>query len=87
MLFYRAHANISFCSVGAFLEFNREDILCSLSEPATNKSAKGQLLRIFAEERSPERFDCSVPVYFKKGAQDTGSVASLISVFGSLFRT
>ena len=49
-LFCRAHTSISFWPLDAFLVFNREALLCSLSEPATHLSTKEQLHRNFPEK-------------------------------------
>ena len=48
--FCGAHASFSFCSLDASRVSNREVLLCSLSELATDRSTKEQLLRNFPEK-------------------------------------
>ena len=48
--FCRAHASISFRPLDYFLVFNREALLFSLSELATHRSPKQQLIRNFSEK-------------------------------------
>lgn len=42
--FLRVHAGVSFWSLDPLLVFNREALLCSLSEPVTHRSTKGKFL-------------------------------------------
>ena len=48
--FCGAHASFSFCSLDTSRVSNREVLLCSLSELATDRSTKEQLLRNFPEK-------------------------------------
>ena len=48
--FCRAQVSISSCYLDAFLVYNREALLSSLSELATHKSTKEQLLRNVPEK-------------------------------------
>ena len=60
--------------------------MCSLSESATYRSAKEQLLRKLSEKKGnfllEKLYDCSVQLSFKKDVHDSCSAMSLVNVTG-----